>query len=260
LAYVDGRVRVRTRTGRQVADCVPELTGRVDALDGQDLTDRPLVDRKRLLDGLHLMGPAWITNGWYPGEGATLFQAAQPTTRPFSSWRSSPTCPTVSESMSSTCVTPSPPEMSVAISVIDLADGEVLGAGPMTIRVLEDGTHTNHRLGIIEITIPPRVDGPPQHVHSDHDETFYVVSGAPTFTSGPDIIHTKPGMLVTAPPGTPHTFANPGDDPAVMLCTLTPDLYIGYFRELAAQPPGPLDHAIVAGIMSRYSTQATDHA
>ena len=82
-------------------------------------------------------------------------------------------------------------------------------------------------------------NGPPQHVHRRHDETFYVLSGAPTFTSGGDTIEAKPGMLVTAPPGTPHTFANHGDETAVMLATITPDLYIGYFRELAAQPSRP---------------------
>jgi bifunctional non-homologous end joining protein LigD len=38
------------------------------------LTGVPLVDRKRLLDELHFLGPASITDGWYPGEGDTLFQ------------------------------------------------------------------------------------------------------------------------------------------------------------------------------------------
>ncbi len=37
--------------------------------DGDDLTTLPLVERKLLLDGVHLVGPAWATNGWYPGEG-----------------------------------------------------------------------------------------------------------------------------------------------------------------------------------------------
>jgi quercetin dioxygenase-like cupin family protein len=92
-------------------------------------------------------------------------------------------------------------------------------------------------------------------VHRQHDETFYVLAGNPTFTSGGHTIQTKPGMLVTAPPGTPHTFANPGDESVVMLCTVTPDQYIGYFRELAAQPPGPLDPKAVGEIMSRYATE-----
>jgi mannose-6-phosphate isomerase-like protein (cupin superfamily) len=141
------------------------------------------------------------------------------------------------------------------IAIIDVTDGEALRAGPMAIRVLEDGSNTDHRLGIVEVTIPPKIDGPPQHVHRSHDETFYVVSGTPTFTSGTETVQAKPGMLVTASPGTPHTFANPGTEPVVMLCTVTPDLYIGYFRELAAQPAGSLDPRRVAEIMSRYDTE-----
>jgi bifunctional non-homologous end joining protein LigD len=128
LVYVDDGLRVRTRTGRQVADSLPELTGLVDALaghrvildgelvacvdkavdfyamaprmmhtgrmarfaathvpvtfvtfdllhlDGQDLTGLPLVERKERLDDLHLVGPAWATNRWYPGDDDALFQ------------------------------------------------------------------------------------------------------------------------------------------------------------------------------------------
>ena len=62
-------------------------------------------------------------------------------------------------------------------------------------------------------------------------------------------------MLVTAPPGTPHTFGNESDESAVMLLTITPDLYVGYFRELAAQPPGPANTRVVGEIMSRYATE-----
>jgi hypothetical protein len=40
-----------------------------------------------------------------------------------------------------------------------------------------------------------------------------------------------------------------------MLMTATPDLYVGYFRELDAQPSGPLDPAVVGEIMSRYATE-----
>jgi len=104
----------------------------------------------------------------------------------------------------------------MTIEVVDRSAGEVIKAGPMTLRILEDGTHTAHRLGLVEITIPPHIDGPPQHIHLQHDETFFVVSGTPTFTCGDDIITAQPATLVTAPPATPHTFANPGDQPVVI--------------------------------------------
>lgn len=58
-------------------------------------------------------------------------------------------------------------------------------------------------------------------------------------------------------PGTPHTFANPGDQPAVIFCTVTPDLYVKYFRELNNLRPGPsrLDLKKVAEVMARYATE-----
>jgi bifunctional non-homologous end joining protein LigD len=127
LVYVDGSVRVRTRTGRDVTASLPELaplgealagrtaildgelvvcqantvsfyqlSGRMAAagrsalraaattpvtfvafdlvhLDGDDLTGRPLVERKHLLDQLHLDGTACTVNHWYPGDGDALF-------------------------------------------------------------------------------------------------------------------------------------------------------------------------------------------
>jgi hypothetical protein len=38
----------------------------------------------------------------------------------------------------------------------------------------------------------------------------------------------------------------------MMLMTATPDLYVGYFRELDAQLSGPLDPAVAGEIMPRY--------
>src|SRR5215469_10561659 len=37
MVYVDGAVRVRTRTGRQVSESLPELGGLVDSLDGHSV-------------------------------------------------------------------------------------------------------------------------------------------------------------------------------------------------------------------------------
>src|SRR5262249_39268627 len=145
----------------------------------------------------------------------------------------------------------------VPINVVDPDQGEVIAAGPITLRVLEDGSHTDHRLGLVELTLAPHVDGPPQHVHRQHDETFFVISVAPTFTCGAETVTAHPGSLVTAPPGTPHTFANPGDAPVVMLCTVTPDLYVQYFRDLAQLRPGPngLDPGEVGQLMRHYATE-----
>ena len=145
----------------------------------------------------------------------------------------------------------------VSIAVVRPGGGDVLSAGPIGVRILETGERTGHRLGIVEVTLPPHTLGPPQHIHREHDETFYVVSGRPSFTSGSDEFTAGIGELITAGAGTPHTFANPGDEKAMMYCTITPDLYIDYFYELDQLPKGPngLDPKAVAEIMARYSTE-----
>src|SRR5207244_13047766 len=120
----------------------------------------------------------------------------------------------------------------IEVSVVGPDDGEVVLSGATKLRILEDGRTTSHRLGLAEITLAPYTEGPPQHRHAQHDEGFYVVSGTVRFTVGDKVSDATAGTLVMVPPGAPHTFANPGDEPAVILNTFTPDLYVQYFREL----------------------------
>ncbi|WP_330338780.1 cupin domain-containing protein [Streptomyces sp. NBC_00557] len=149
------------------------------------------------------------------------------------------------------------------VSVVGPDDGETIRLGPAQIRILEDGSTTGHRLGMAEITLAPHTQGPPQHRHAQHDEGFYVVSGTVHFTVGETTHVAPPGTLVMVPPGAPHTFANAGDEPAVMINTFTPDLYVQYFRDLrdmvaAGQEPTP---QATVQVMGRYATvPATDYA
>lgn len=149
------------------------------------------------------------------------------------------------------------------LSVVGPDSGETIQLGPTRMRILEDGSTTGHRLGIGEITIAPHTQGPPQHRHAQHDEGFYVVSGTVHFTIGTTTYEAPAGTLAMIPPGTPHTFANRGDTPAVVLNTFTPDLYVRYFHDLrdmiaAGQELTP---DTTATAMSRYATvPSTDFA
>ncbi|MDP9117317.1 MAG: cupin domain-containing protein [Actinomycetota bacterium] len=146
--------------------------------------------------------------------------------------------------------------MTIAISG-DTA--ETFNAAGCRFRVLDDGTPTSGRSGVVELTLPPAWGGPPQHIHREHDETFYVLSGTVQFTSGTDILLATPGQLVTAPIGDPHTFANPDPDaPASLLCTLTPERYLSYFRELSEltlDSSGRPNPAEIMELMARYATE-----
>jgi mannose-6-phosphate isomerase-like protein (cupin superfamily) len=142
------------------------------------------------------------------------------------------------------------------VSVVGPADGELIQLGPTQMRILEDGRSTGHRLGMGEITLAPRTEGPPQHRHARHDEGFYVVSGMAAFTVGDTTYEAPAGTLVMIPPGAPHTFENPGDEPAVLLNTFTPDLYVQYFRDLRDMIASgqALTPEATIQVMSKYAT------
>ncbi|MEV7086405.1 cupin domain-containing protein [Streptomyces sp. NPDC093085] len=144
-----------------------------------------------------------------------------------------------------------------AVSVVGPDDGETITLGTTRLRILEDGGNTGHRLGIAESVLAPHTPGPPQHRHAQHDEGFYVISGTIRFTVGEQEYDATAGTLVMVPPGAPHTFANLTGQPAVMLSTFTPDLYVQYFRDLqdmiaAGQSPTP---EATLRTMARYATE-----
>jgi mannose-6-phosphate isomerase-like protein (cupin superfamily) len=146
----------------------------------------------------------------------------------------------------------------MSILVIRPNEGEQSGGGPIRCRIIEDGSHTQHRLGIIEAVVPPSPAGPPQHIHREHDETFIVTEGTLRFIAGADNVDVGTGSCVTVPAGTPHTFSNPFGEPAKFICTLTPDLYVEYFRDLSKLPvddQGMLSPADIGQTMAKYATE-----
>lgn len=90
-----------------------------------------------------------------------------------------------------------------------------------------------------------------------------MVSGTARFTIGTTTYDAPAGTLAMIPPGAPHTFANPADEPLVLLNTFTPDLYVQYFRDLREliEQGGSLSPEATEQVMNRYDTEtATDYA
>ena len=144
--------------------------------------------------------------------------------------------------------------MSVA-KLVAADSGESFRIGPIKVRVLEDGSLTDNRLGAVEITVPPGVGGPPRHFHRMHDETFLVVSGVVRFTIGDKARDAHAGDYVVVPVGALHTFANPSDQPAVFFNSFTPAYYVQYLRDMAAlAAAGDLSTDGMARVMSNYAT------
>jgi quercetin dioxygenase-like cupin family protein len=145
----------------------------------------------------------------------------------------------------------------MGIRVIRPDEGEMAGGGAIRTRIIEDGSSTDHRMGLIGVTVPPGPAQPPPHIHREHDETFIVTAGRLRFTSGEESVDAEAGSVVVVPQGVPHTFGNPFDQPATMLCVLSPDLYVQYFRDLGTLPVdanGMLAPADIGRTMARYAT------
>jgi mannose-6-phosphate isomerase-like protein (cupin superfamily) len=145
------------------------------------------------------------------------------------------------------------------LSVTAPGEGELLRAGPVIHRVLNDGSAVGGRFAVFECQMPAGWSGPPQHIHREHDESFLILTGTVRFVCNQDVELTGPGALVTAPAGVPHTFGN-GDrhKPATLICTVTPGHYFGYFREMQALSVGPdglLDRHEILRLMARYATE-----
>lgn len=140
-------------------------------------------------------------------------------------------------------------------SIVGPDGGEVVLPGPIQVRMVEDGSGTAHRLAVAILTVPPQTDGPPPHWHQKHDETFYVITGTARFTVGDTQREAPAGTFVSVPVGAEHTFANRGDEPAVILNTFTPDFYAGYFRDLSKlAAAGEMTPEAIIAVMARYAT------
>src|SRR5260370_4825698 len=56
---------------------------------------------------------------------------------------------------------------------------------------------------------PPRLIAPP-HLHRSDDEAWYVLEGTLRVRVGNEEVEARAGSAVFVPPGTPHTYWNPG--------------------------------------------------
>jgi quercetin dioxygenase-like cupin family protein len=85
--------------------------------------------------------------------------------------------------------------------------------------------------------------GPDLHLHREHTDAFYVLSGVLRFALGPEgeqVVRASAGTLVSAPPGVAHSFMNDDAEDVTWLNIHTPDGGFAAFlrgaRDGRAQP------------------------
>jgi len=166
----------------------------------------------------------------------------------------------------------------VPINFVPAKSGDSFHLGTITIRIMEDGSRTDMRLGSAEFTLPPDTKGPPAHWHEmvcpfnlfskscpltfiQHDETFLVTQGTVRFhAKNGKHIDAKMGDYVTVPTRSPHTFSNPFDEEAKFFNTFTPAHYINYFKLLhtMSQEGVPMNPEANKKAMAYFATIGVD--
>jgi mannose-6-phosphate isomerase-like protein (cupin superfamily) len=87
---------------------------------------------------------------------------------------------------------------------------------------------------LTEWDVEPGAQGPPIHIHHEHDEGFYVMSGHFGFILDGVTTYAKPGTHVMVPMGHRHSYWNAGARPGRLLIIASPPGLGQYFRAMAA--------------------------
>jgi quercetin dioxygenase-like cupin family protein len=101
---------------------------------------------------------------------------------------------------------------------------------------LVTGEETGGAYFAMEALVPPD-GGPPPHIHTREDETFYLLEGQIEFLLGEELVLAGPGDFVNVPRGTVHRFRNTGSKPARMVLTFTPAGIEDWFAETLERAP-----------------------
>ena len=137
------------------------------------------------------------------------------------------------------------------------------GTGPMywgpgdLYKFLVTGEESGGAYFAMEALVPPG-GGPPPHIHTHEDETFYVLEGQVMFRLADEMIEAGPGDFVHVPRGNVHCFHNGGGETARLILTFTPAGIEKFFEETLQRAYDPtLDPPEPAkAVAARYAAAA----
>lgn len=102
-----------------------------------------------------------------------------------------------------------------------LIEGRRIGIVGDVYRFLATGEETNGKYATFEAMVPPG-SGPPPHIHSREEESFFVLEGEMTFQLGEKRFIAGEGTFLNMPVGSLHCFKNESDKVARLLISIAP--------------------------------------
>ncbi len=123
-------------------------------------------------------------------------------------------------------------------------EGKTIAVVGDVYRFLATGDETDGRYAMFEAHVSPG-GGPPPHIHSREEESFYVLEGEITFQVSDQQFVAKAGTFANMPVGSLHSFRNNTDKLARMIISVAPAglekmfLEVGQPVALGQQAPPP---------------------
>jgi quercetin dioxygenase-like cupin family protein len=145
--------------------------------------------------------------------------------------------------------------------VVPRGEGGLIELPGWSYRVKVSASDTAGALTVLEGEMAPGHRGPLEHVHTGHDEAFFILGGTLRFRVGAGYRELVAGETVFASRGLAHGFSNAGSEPARYLAMLSPSGYEFYFERLAAiirQHGAMPDRGTLLRLMAEHGTFPVD--
>ena len=113
--------------------------------------------------------------------------------------------------------------------------------------------NTDDSYGLVEVTSPPHVPGPPPHYHRNEREFLLVMKGVLDVMSGGTWQKLSAGGFVDLPPNTTHTFINNTEEEVVWITGWYPKGFQRFFEDfgIATHEAGAQQRSTAPDVIQR---------
>lgn len=144
-------------------------------------------------------------------------------------------------------------------AIVGPDEGEILGDGNSSLRLLTDASDTDGALSSLEIRLAPGADGAAPHFHTVSAELFYVIEGELQVLVDDRIVTAGAGSSIVVPKRMVHAFGATPGAATRLLIALTPGTErFGYFRLLERIRSGDATYEELLASQDTYDNHYVD--